>query len=84
MQVSGPNGADGWRHLEKVWRAITEPERPRVFAFEVPAQEGTPGGREGFNGVRFELRPQGDGCLLVFTHVFDDRPAAGGSGSSAS
>jgi uncharacterized protein YndB with AHSA1/START domain len=21
----------------------------------------------------FELRPDGDGCLLVFTHVFDDR-----------
>ena len=22
---------------------------------------------------RFELRPDGDGCVLVFTHVFDDR-----------
>ncbi|TLP66568.1 SRPBCC family protein [Microbispora triticiradicis] len=97
---------------EKVWRAITEPERlglwfpftvaemdlrvggkivfgggmtldaeiteldpPRVFAF---VQRSTPEmPREGDNLLRFELSPEeGGGCLLVFTQVFDDRPAA--------
>ncbi|GAA4199054.1 SRPBCC family protein [Microbispora amethystogenes] len=97
---------------EKVWRAITEPERlgrwfpftvdemdlrvggkirfgggmtldaeiteldpPRVFAF---VQRSTPEApREGDNLLRFELSPEENGgCLLVFTQVFDDRPAA--------
>jgi uncharacterized protein YndB with AHSA1/START domain len=26
--------------------------------------------------LRFELRPVADGCLLIFTHTFDDRPSA--------
>jgi hypothetical protein len=26
--------------------------------------------------LRFELRPDGDGCVLVFTHAFDDRNKA--------
>jgi hypothetical protein len=25
------------------------------------------------NTLVFELRPDADGCLLVFTHVYDDR-----------
>ena len=41
---------------------ITELDRPNAFAY-------TWGGES----LRFELRPDGDGCLLVFTHVFDDR-----------
>lgn len=32
--------------------------------------------REGDNQLRFELEPDGNGCLLVFTHTFHDRPAA--------
>jgi uncharacterized protein YndB with AHSA1/START domain len=40
---------------------ITELEPPQVIAF-------TWGGEL----FRFELRPEGVGCLLVFTHVFDD------------
>jgi uncharacterized protein YndB with AHSA1/START domain len=41
---------------------IVEAERPRVFAY-------TWGG----DLLRFELTPDGSGCVLVFTHVFDDR-----------
>lgn len=53
---------------------ITELDPPRVFAFSehAPAEMV----RESDDLVCFELRPDGDGCLLVFTHTFDDRPAA--------
>src|SRR5438128_7201639 len=47
---------------ERVWRALTEPDPPRVFAFDW-----------GEENLRFELRPEGDGCLLVFTNTLDDR-----------
>jgi len=73
-----------YRHPpERLWRALTDPEElghwfpsdepllvterkePRVLA-------GTWYGDD----VRFELRPDGDGCLLVFTHAFADRDTA--------
>jgi uncharacterized protein YndB with AHSA1/START domain len=41
---------------------ITELDPPRLIAWSF-----------GGDGFSFELRPEGDGCLLVFTHVFDDR-----------
>jgi uncharacterized protein YndB with AHSA1/START domain len=44
---------------------ITELEPPRLIGWSF--------GGERF---RFELRPDGDGCVLVFTHVFDDRALA--------
>ncbi|GLW11934.1 hypothetical protein Misp01_70620 [Microtetraspora sp. NBRC 13810] len=54
---------------------ITELDPPRVFAFSEHAPEEMP--RESDDLVHFELRPDPpDGCLLIFTHVFDDRPAA--------
>jgi hypothetical protein len=28
------------------------------------------------DALRFELRPDGDGCVLVFTHAFADRETA--------
>ncbi|WP_222709544.1 SRPBCC family protein [Microbispora sp. CSR-4] len=97
---------------EKVWRALTEPDRlgqwfpfkvvemdlrvggkiafdgggmtmdaeiteldpPRLFAFLQHAPREMP--REGDNILRFELLPDEGGCLLVFTQVFQDRPAA--------
>ncbi|GAB3163295.1 SRPBCC family protein [Microbispora hainanensis] len=97
---------------EKVWRAVTEPDRlgrwfpfkvvemdlrvggkitfdgggttmdaeiteldpPRLFAFLQHAPREMP--REGDNVLRFELLPDEGGCLLVFTQVFQDRPAA--------
>jgi uncharacterized protein YndB with AHSA1/START domain len=53
---------------------VTELDPPRVLAFTQDA--GAVVEREGDNHLRFELRPDGDGCLLVFTHTFDDRPHA--------
>ncbi|MEQ7009571.1 SRPBCC family protein [Actinopolymorpha sp. B17G11] len=41
---------------------IVELDRPRVFAFTWVDDL-----------LRWELRPHDDGCLLVFTHTFDDR-----------
>lgn len=53
---------------------ITELDPPRVFAFSERAPEVVV--RESTDLIRFELRPQAEGCLLIFTHTFDDRPAA--------
>lgn len=53
---------------------VTELDPPRVFAFTQDPSAVLP--REGVNQLRFELRPDGDGCLLVFTHAFHDRPHA--------
>jgi uncharacterized protein YndB with AHSA1/START domain len=41
---------------------VTELDPPRVFAFDW-----------GEENLRFELRPERDGCLLVFTNTLDDR-----------
>jgi hypothetical protein len=41
---------------------VTELDPPRVFAFDW-----------GGENLRFELRPERDGCLLVFTNTLDDR-----------
>jgi uncharacterized protein YndB with AHSA1/START domain len=53
---------------------VTELDPPRVLAFTQDAGAVLP--REGDNHLRFELRPDGDGCLLIFTHTFNDRPHA--------
>lgn len=53
---------------------IVELDPPRVFAFSERAPEAM--SRESEDLVRFELRPDGAGCLLIFTHTFDDRFAA--------
>jgi uncharacterized protein YndB with AHSA1/START domain len=53
---------------------VTELDPPRVFAFTQDPSAVLP--REGDNHLRFVLRPDGDGCLLVFTHAFHDRPHA--------
>jgi uncharacterized protein YndB with AHSA1/START domain len=44
---------------------ITEVDPPRIFAF-----------REEDDLLRFEIMPEEGGSLLVFSHTFDDRPAA--------
>lgn len=41
---------------------VTELEPPRLLAWHW-----------GGELIRIELEPDGDGCVLVFTHVFDDR-----------
>jgi uncharacterized protein YndB with AHSA1/START domain len=90
------------RHLDhpvqRVWRAITDPEELRDwfpgvprFPLEAGAEfvvEGEPGGRGrllaiepphlldfewGGEHLRFELAPDGDGCLLTFTQELGDR-----------
>lgn len=69
--------------LERVWRAITEPEElahwfPPGEELQVTESEparllaGTWCGDE----LRFELRPEGDACVLVFTHTFAEREKA--------
>jgi len=44
---------------------VLELDPPRVFAFTWDAET-----------MRFELRPDGDGCLMLFSHTFDDRSGA--------
>jgi hypothetical protein len=69
--------------IERVWRAITEPEQLRSwFPVSEPLKvaesdppsllAGTWYGEE----LRFELGGEGEGCLLVFTHAFADRAKA--------
>ena len=69
--------------VERVWRALTEPDElahwfPSDEPLEVSESDppavlaGTWFGDE----LRFELRPEGDGCMLVFTHAFADRDTA--------
>ncbi|MEU6081239.1 SRPBCC family protein [Streptomyces sp. NPDC047108] len=53
---------------------VTELDPPRLFAFSTRAPAEMP--RESDDLIRFELSPEGTGCRLVFTHVFDDRYAA--------
>jgi uncharacterized protein YndB with AHSA1/START domain len=70
-----------YRHpVERVWRAISEPDElaqwfPAVAPMEVVERiaprllVATWFG----DALRFELRAEGAGCLLVFTHAFGDR-----------
>ena len=69
--------------VERVWRALSDPEERREWfppdgPLEVVEQDAprrlvaTWFGDE----LRFELRPDGDGCVLVFTHAFADRDTA--------
>jgi uncharacterized protein YndB with AHSA1/START domain len=66
--------------IDRVWRAVTDPEdlagwfpagEPLQVTHSEPPHllEGTWFG----DALRFELSPDGDGCLLVFTHAFADR-----------
>lgn len=45
--------------------AITELDPPRVFAYTWDDEL-----------LRWELQPDGEGCQLILTHTFDDRPGA--------
>ena len=69
--------------VERVWRAITDPDELRHwFPPEDPiaVTESEPprllAGTWFGDPVRFELQPDGEGCVLVFTHTFDDRDTA--------
>jgi uncharacterized protein YndB with AHSA1/START domain len=69
--------------VERVWRAITDPNDlrhwfPQSEPLQVTQSEpprllaGTWYG----DALRFELRPDGEGCVLVFTHAFAEREKA--------
>jgi uncharacterized protein YndB with AHSA1/START domain len=55
---------------------VTAIDPPRLFAFTERALSVMP--REGDGEIRIELRPDGDGCLMVFSQTFDDRATAAG------
>jgi uncharacterized protein YndB with AHSA1/START domain len=55
---------------------VTAFDPPRLFAFTERALAEMP--REGDGEIRIELRPDGDGCLMIFSQTFDDRPNAAG------
>lgn len=69
--------------VERVWRAIADSgERAHWFPADAPMEiiERDPphGVVAAWFGdeLRFELRPDGAGCVLVFTHAFDERDIA--------
>ena len=72
---------------ERVWRALTEPdELGRWFPGEFKISHSDPprlliGGWQGDGTLRFELRPDGAGCVLTFTHAFTDRDQAALTGA---
>jgi uncharacterized protein YndB with AHSA1/START domain len=66
--------------VQRVWRALTDPEElghwfpsgepPAITHSEPPHRlAATWFGDD----LRFELRPDGDGCMLTFTHAFAER-----------
>jgi hypothetical protein len=68
---------------ERVWKAITDPdELQHWFPPNEPLQvtESDPPrllcGTWYGDALRFELRPDGDGCVLLFSHTFAERAKA--------
>jgi len=64
----------GQIRFEGMDAVVTQLDPPKVFAFSEHAPPEMK--RESDDLIHFELTPDGPGCRLVFTHVFDDRPAA--------
>jgi hypothetical protein len=69
--------------VERVWRAITDPAELRHWFPPEEAMTVTESdpprllaGTWFGDRLRFELRPDGEGCVLVFSHIFDDRDTA--------
>lgn len=68
--------------IERVWRALTDPaELHHWFPGELEIIESDPphrlvGSWQGEGRLRFELWPEGEGCVLMFTHAFTDRDQA--------
>jgi hypothetical protein len=69
--------------VERVWRAITEPEELRNWfppGADLQVTESDPprvlAGSWFGDTLRFELQHEGEGCLFVFTHTFSGREKA--------
>jgi uncharacterized protein YndB with AHSA1/START domain len=68
--------------IERVWRALTDPgELGHWFPGELTVSLSDPphvltGAWQGQGTLRFELRPEDEGCVLTFTHTFTDRDQA--------
>jgi hypothetical protein len=69
--------------VERVWNAITDPAElchwfPPGETLEVTESEPPRllAGSWYGDQLQFELRPDGEGCVLVFTHVFAEREKA--------
>lgn len=69
--------------VERVWRAITHPDELRHWfppGEELEVTESDPplllAGSWYGDALRFELRPEGNECVLVFSHSFGDRAKA--------
>jgi uncharacterized protein YndB with AHSA1/START domain len=73
--------------VERVWRALTDPgELGRWFPGEFAVTHSDPprvlvGGWQGDGTLRFELRPDGGGCVLTLIHAFTDRDMAALTGA---
>jgi uncharacterized protein YndB with AHSA1/START domain len=73
--------------VERVWRALTDPLELRGwFPGEFRISHSDPpqlliGAWQGDGTLRLELRPEGGGCVLVFTHTFTDRDQAALTGA---
>jgi uncharacterized protein YndB with AHSA1/START domain len=73
--------------VERVWRALTAPdELSQWFPGELEITHSDPphvlvGAWQGDGALRFELRPEGGGCVLTFTHSFTDRDQAALTGA---
>lgn len=71
-----------YRHsVERLWRAISDPdELSHWFPGDLDVTESEPpsllAGWWYGDSLRFELRPEGEGCVLVFAHGFADRDKA--------
>jgi uncharacterized protein YndB with AHSA1/START domain len=66
---------------ERVWRALTDPDELRHwFPGELDVSQSEPPrllvGSWHEGTLRFELRAEADGCVLVFSHTFTDRDQA--------
>ncbi|MCY0903344.1 SRPBCC domain-containing protein [Arthrobacter sp. H14-L1] len=73
--------------IERLWQALTDPAELHQWfpgGLEVGDSEAPrllTGSWQGEGTLRFELRPEGTGCVLGFSHTFTDRDQAALAGA---